>query len=41
MDEGQIVESGQHEQLISSGGRYAKSWIDQMGKWFPISPVED
>jgi len=41
MDEGHIVESGQHEQLISGGGRYAKSWIDQMGKWFPTSPVDD
>jgi len=41
MDEGHIVESGQHEQLISGGGRYAKSWIDQMGKWFPTSPIDD
>jgi len=41
MDDGQIVESGQHEQLISGGGRYAKSWIDQMEKWFPKSPVDD
>jgi ATP-binding cassette subfamily B protein len=30
MDRGRIVESGNHENLLASGGRYATSWIRQM-----------
>lgn len=30
MDEGQIVESGSHHQLLALGGRYAQSWRAQM-----------
>jgi ATP-binding cassette subfamily B protein len=29
MEQGQIVESGSHEELIALGGRYATSWIQQ------------
>jgi len=32
MEEGCIVESGSHEELLSQGGRYAASWAAQMGK---------
>jgi ATP-binding cassette subfamily B protein len=30
MDEGQIVESGSHEELLAQGGLYAQSWAAQM-----------
>jgi ATP-binding cassette subfamily B protein len=30
MEEGQIVESGSHAELLALGGRYAQSWQDQM-----------
>jgi ATP-binding cassette subfamily B protein len=30
MDEGQIVESGSHDELLAQGGRYAQSWAAQM-----------
>ena len=30
MDAGKIVESGSHEELIASSGRYAESWTTQM-----------
>jgi ATP-binding cassette subfamily B protein len=29
MEQGQIVESGSHEELITLGGRYAASWMQQ------------
>jgi ATP-binding cassette, subfamily B, bacterial len=29
MEQGQIVESGSHEELIALGGRYATSWMQQ------------
>jgi len=30
MDEGRLVESGTHEQLLDKDGLYSKSWRDQM-----------
>ena len=30
MDNGHIIESGSHEELLALGGRYARSWQDQM-----------
>ena len=30
MADGQIVETGRHDQLLASGGRYAQSWKTQM-----------
>ena len=30
MDDGRIVESGSHEELLALDGRYAKSWKAQM-----------
>jgi ATP-binding cassette subfamily B protein len=30
MDQGQIVESGSHDELLALGGRYARSWTAQM-----------
>jgi len=30
MDEGRIVESGSHDELLARGGRYAQSWTAQM-----------
>jgi ATP-binding cassette subfamily B protein len=29
MDQGKIVESGSHEELLQLGGRYAESWRNQ------------
>jgi ATP-binding cassette subfamily B protein len=31
MDRGKIIESGTHEELVKSGGRYAGSWRTQVG----------
>ena len=32
MDQGQIVESGSHQELLSLGGKYAQAWNSQMEK---------
>lgn len=37
MDEGRIVESGNHHELLSGGGRYAASWKEQMQRWMSAS----
>ena len=29
MDGGRVVESGSHEQLLATGGHYAKLWVAQ------------
>ena len=35
MENGQIVESGDHQELLATGGRYAESWREQILRWFP------
>ena len=37
MDEGKIVESGNHQELLNSNGRYAASWKEQMRRWLDAS----
>ncbi len=38
MDEGRVIESGTHDELVASGGRYAESWTAQMryGNGVPV-----
>ena len=33
LDNGQIVESGTHQELLHSGGAYAQSWKEQLQRW--------
>jgi ATP-binding cassette, subfamily B, bacterial len=40
MDGGQIVEAGDHQELLNSGGRYAESWREQMMRWLPSLNAE-
>lgn len=35
MEDGQIVESGDHQELLAKGGKYAGSWREQIVRWFP------
>jgi ATP-binding cassette subfamily B protein len=37
MDQGKIVEAGNHQQLLKAGGRYAASWREQMQRWMDAS----
>jgi ATP-binding cassette subfamily B protein len=37
MDRGKIIESGDHDQLLAAGGRYATSWTRQMRGRVPDS----
>lgn len=37
LDNGQIVESGDHHALLAQKGRYAASWIEQMQRWLEAS----
>ena len=39
IDEGRVVEQGTHEQLLASGGQYAKLWERQSGGF--INPDDD
>lgn len=40
LEDGKIVESGQHGELIVRGGRYAQSWEAQMQRWLDASQPE-
>lgn len=35
MEDGRVVESGDHQELLARGGKYAESWREQMLRWFP------
>ena len=37
MENGRIIESGTHHDLLAQNGRYAKSWSQQIGE--KINPV--
>jgi ABC-type multidrug transport system fused ATPase/permease subunit len=39
MEDGQLVESGTHEELLSHQGIYASLWQVQMGQRDVITPV--
>lgn len=41
MHEGQIVESGTHDELVALGGRYAESWAAQMNAQTPGAETTD
>ena len=36
MEEGRIVESGSHEELLALAGRYAEAWGEQMRERVPL-----
>ena len=40
MDEGEIVESGTHDELIAAGGIYADLWSRQSGGFLPTASLE-
>ncbi|GIV76712.1 MAG: HlyB/MsbA family ABC transporter [Litorilinea sp.] len=39
MEAGQVVESGSHDQLLAQGGRYARSWRQQMQGVSDLKPA--
>lgn len=41
MDEGRIVESGQHHALLEQAGPYAASWKEQMRRWLEASSPDE
>ncbi|MEW5868623.1 MAG: ABC transporter ATP-binding protein [Chloroflexota bacterium] len=41
MDEGRIVESGQHHELLEQAGAYATSWKEQMHRWLEASSPDE
>jgi ABC-type multidrug transport system fused ATPase/permease subunit len=41
LDQGHVVEDGPHDELLASGGLYARLWQRQSGGFLQESPAEE